>query len=277
LHASDHGRRRATPVESDALEHAFDILEGAMAKGVRDLWRIIVPDGGMRMKSIEVTDALLGVGLYSVTETAQILSQALALRVTAKSLRRWAYGRKRLVKEYAPIIQPTVRVEDAYLFTFQDVIELMTIAALRGEGMKMRSVKAAYERARELFGEHPFAKHKFSVDGAGIFPKGEDLEDLVTGRRAFQDIVAPLLRDIVTYLGDIPTELTPLGRDRTVLLNPARSFGSPINRATGIPTRILYAMHKAGEPIAHVAQWYNVSVEGVRDAVEYESALLNAA
>lgn len=248
-----------------------------MSQGLASVWRIFMPYGRVRVKNIEVTDALLGVGLYSVAEAEQILSQALARRVTTTNLRRWAYGRKRLVKEYAPIIQPTVRVEDAYLFTFQDIIELMTIAALRGEGMKMSSVKAAYERARTRFGEHPFAKKKFSIDGAGIFPKGADLEDLVTGRRAFTEIVAPLLRDIVTYAGDIPKELTPLGKDRTVLLNPERSFGSPINRETGIPTHILYAMHNAGDPVPVVARWYNVSVEGVQDAVEYERALLKAA
>jgi uncharacterized protein (DUF433 family) len=248
-----------------------------MTQGLRRLWRNIVGDGARALKDIEVTDELLGVGLYSVAEAAQILSQALEKRVTRINLRRWAYGRKRIVKDYAPIIAPTVKVDGAYLFTFRDVIELMTIAALRSEGIKMSAVRFAYERACTKFGEHPFAKRKFSIDGAGIFPTGGDMEDLATGRYAFEQIVKPLLREVVTYAGDVPIELTPRVAHMTVRLNPQRSFGAPINAETGVPTHVLYGMHRAGEPVEVVAQWYQVSVEGVQDAVEYESALLKAA
>ena len=61
------------------------------------------------------------------------------------------------------------------------------------------------------------------------------------------------------------------------MLDPDRSFGAAINRDTGVLTRILYGMHKAGESEVTVAKWYDVTIEGVRDAIFYESALSKAA
>jgi uncharacterized protein (DUF433 family) len=253
-----------------------------MTKGVWSLWSILMPHGGRRVKNATIDDSLLGVGLYTVAETSRILSYSLEHRVTATNLRRWAYGRTRLLKRQPAIITPSVgMIAESYLFTFTDLIELLTIAALRHDGMRMELVYAAYQKAREEFGEHPFAKQKYSIYGSSIFVKNAeyhgDMVDLATGRRAFEEILKPLLHDIVVYVGDVPTQLTPLGKDRTVLLDPDRSFGAPINRDTGIPTQILFGMNKSGESEETVAKWYGVSVEGVRDAIEYETALQMAA
>ena len=61
------------------------------------------------------------------------------------------------------------------------------------------------------------------------------------------------------------------------MLDPERSFGSPIDRETGVPTYALYGMYKSGEDAKKIASWYRVPVAGVEDAIEYEERLAQAA
>ena len=227
---------------------------------------------------------LVGVGLYSVSETARVLSHALGRRIESKRLHRWAHGRrdlfKSMVREYAPVIGVHLKVGGSYLFTFSDLIELFTVAALRYENLSLQTIRQAYERAQELYGLHPFAKQRYCTDGSGIFPLlmnyDGNLEELSRGQLAFEQIVKPLLKN-VSYSGESATMFSPLGVERTVVLDPMRSFGCPINRDSGVPTQVLYEMHQAGETDEDIATWYGVPLQGVRDAVEYETALKKAA
>ena len=100
----------------------------------------------------------------------------------------------------------------------------------------MNAVYAAYQAAREEFGDRPFARQKYSNFGSSIFPmkvayRGE-MVDLATGRRAFEEIIFPLLHEIVIYTGDFPIALASSARTKlscwiqTVHLEP---------RSTAIP------------------------------------------
>lgn len=237
----------------------------------------------MDQDDLRVSD-LVGVGLYSVSETARVLSHALGRRVESKRLHRWTHGRrdalKSMIREYAPVIGVHLKVGGSYLFTFSDLIELFTVAALRYHSISLQTIRLAYQRASELYGEHPFAKQRYCTDGSGIFPSLKEydgnLEELSRGQLAFEHIVKPLLKN-VAYSGESATMFSPLGVDRTVVLDPTRSFGSPINKDSGVPTQVLYEMHQAGEKDEEIAAWYGVPLEGVRDAVEYETALKKAA
>ena len=62
----------------------------------------------------------------------------------------------------------------------------------------------------------------------------------------------------------------PLGHDRRVVIDGARSFGKPIDDETGVPTYSLWGPVRAGDPVERVAAWFDVPVQAVLDAVEYE-------
>jgi uncharacterized protein (DUF433 family) len=59
-----------------------------------------------------------------------------------------------------------------------------------------------------------------------------------------------------------------LGHDRSVAIDPARRFGSPVVRST--PTAVLAELVRAGEPIEWVAEQYELELNDVLDALEYE-------
>jgi uncharacterized protein (DUF433 family) len=186
---------------------------------------------------------LRGVGLYTMPEAARILSCALKQPISRDRLARWIRGYKykdaratsRTVK---PVIGSALARYGANLLTFAELMDLSVIAALRREGLSFPKVRAAYE----------------------------------LGQLPFDEVLHALLRN-VTYKDGRAVRFSPLGKDRSVVIDPERSFGKPVNRATGIPTASLYHMHLGHESNASIAQWYGVTLDAVSEAIEYESAL----
>lgn len=66
----------------------------------------------------------------------------------------------------------------------------------------------------------------------------------------------------------VVTRLHPLGENRQVSIDPVRRFGAPVVRST--PTDVLAELVRAGEPVEWVAEQYDLSLEQVLDALEYE-------
>ncbi len=233
------------------------------------------------------TRDLVGVGLYSVGEAARLL------KTDRRKLRNWAEG---YTFEYRgeehssePIFRRDLANAAAHLLTFADLIELLFISRFRSEGVSMPVIRAAAERAAELYEtNHPFAARSFETDGKVIFVILEsgspalakaDLDELVEEmhRRqlVFPDMVRPYFRNIEYDLEEA-IRYWPLGRDASIVLDPSRAFGKPIDSETGVPTHVLYQAVEAGDTMEDVAHWYDVSKEAVRQAVAYEESLAGA-
>lgn len=230
-------------------------------------------------------ESSLGVGLYSVSESARLIRERLKReferhkgKVDSKRLIRWAHGRHELSRQYAPIILGPRKVAGSPVFTFTDLIELMTVAAFRARGVSPRAIRWAYARGLEKYGDRPFAREGYRTDGIGIFTKSDDpeSEELSKQQTFFEEFVKPILMD-VSYLDGKAIRFSPLGTERAVVLDPAIAFGEPVDKDTGVPTAALYAMKEYGESDESIAEWYEVSVSAVRDAIEYEDSLRKAA
>ena len=140
--------------------------------------------GGVVVKDVAITDELLSISLYLITDVSRIVSQALKKRVPAINLKRWSEGRKALQRDYAAIIGARFRVAGADTYTFSQLVELLTIALLRERGFTLKRIRYAYQRAQELFGDQPFATRDYSVNGKRLFEKQADyggtMEDLTS-------------------------------------------------------------------------------------------------
>ncbi|MGH7661580.1 MAG: DUF433 domain-containing protein, partial [Vulcanimicrobiaceae bacterium] len=101
-------------------------------------------------------------------------------------------------------------------------------------------------------------------------------EEVERGQLALDEIVRPLFRKL-KFDRESVVQFWPLGSDRKVVLDPARSFGKPIETTSGVPTSILHAASKSGETVEAIARWYRAPAAGVQDAIEYEAALRLAA
>lgn len=89
---------------------------------------------------------------------------------------------------------------------------------------------------------------------------------LAADARRFRRIAE--FESIDSETGPVVARLRPLGERRQVVIDPTRRFGNPVVRYT--PTDVLAELVRAGEPIEWVAQQYDLTLDQVLDALEYE-------
>jgi uncharacterized protein (DUF433 family) len=223
---------------------------------------------------------LVGIGLYSVGEAAQLA------RVPAASIRRWLFGyryhRGTGVQHVPPVWHGQVDpVADSYGLGFLDLIEIRFVHAFRKHGVSWPTIRHAAERAQELFSsEHPFATKRFRTDGKRIFAElgqatsDQKLIDLTRSQYAFHAVVAPSLYEGLEFEGEHEVvRWFPMWPKRHVVLDPQRSFGRPIVTEQGVPTEVLAKGAEAEGSIESVARWYGVAARDVRAAVEFQQHL----
>jgi uncharacterized protein (DUF433 family) len=172
--------------------------------------------------------------------------------------------------------------------SFEQLLTLMLVRAFKDRGLSLPKIKAASARAKAEYGlENPFVSRRFRTDGNRVFidldPTVSGTErkliDVLSDQHQFRDIVEPsLFRDVV-FIGDRAGQWWPLGPDRSVVLIPTLQFGAPHIAGTGVRTDVIAQMVGAegsGESgIAAAVDWFGLSRNQVKDAVEFEGRWLS--
>jgi uncharacterized protein (DUF433 family) len=137
-------------------------------------------------------------------------------------------------------------------------------------------VRQAIELARELVDdERPLSTARFRTDGESIFlhvveEDGQTrLIDLFRRQYAFQGIIERSLRNAEYDATGVPTRWWPLGKSKSVVIDPTRSFGQPIEVETSVPVEILAAAAAAEGSLEAAARAWDVPVRAVRRAVAF--------
>jgi uncharacterized protein (DUF433 family) len=229
------------------------------------------------------TKSLLGLGIYTIPEAARLT------HVAPKRIKRWIEGysfqHRGETRSSAPLWQREIE-SDGLVLSFRDLLEVRFIDAFRRHGVSWKVIRIAAQHAAEIIQDpHPFSTKKFKTDGRSIFADivhdtgKPGLLDLAKDQWELKSIVEPFLFEGVEFskLGIEPVRWWPLGTNRHVVIDPARSFGQPIVDPESIPTKILARAVKAEGSIDSVARWYLVSPKAVADAVEFERQLSAAA
>jgi hypothetical protein len=100
------------------------------------------------------------------------------------------------------------------------------------------TIRACLDFAREVVeDDHPFSTRRFRSDGRRLFLESGDgrLIDLKVRQHVFKRIVEPSFVDL-DFDAETASRWWLLPRKRTIVLDPARSFGQPIVAEHGIPT-----------------------------------------
>jgi hypothetical protein len=217
------------------------------------------------MTKARISLPLVGIGLYSFAEAATYIGAPSA------QLRRWMNGR---------LWDSQLAGSGVDGIGFKDLIELRFVRALRAEGASLATVRRMFEVAREqLSTPYPFTSPRFRTEGKEIFLRVVDeigdhsLADPTRARAVIQQIVGSTIREGVEL--DASGEANrwyPLKRSKVVVLDPARGFGKPILSVYGVPTVALAAAVAAeGGDEKRVARYFEVSLIGVRKAVQFEA------
>lgn len=224
---------------------------------------------------------LLNAGLYTVPEAARLT------RISAGKIRRWLKGYDfksgERVHHSDAVWQGELRpIENKLALSFRDLLELRFVDAFICAGVSWRTMRRAHAKAREqLATTHPFCSNRIFTDGRSILLRqGEEDSDevlinLATDQKEFSRIVETFLKELEFSGDDIIW--WPLGRDRQIVLDPRRNFGQPTVTKSGVPSAVLSRSVRANSSREIVAKWYEVQLDEVRDAVEFEESLAKAA
>jgi len=220
----------------------------------------------------------LGIGLYTAAEASRLLG------LPGARVRRWLAGYGWGDRRYEPLWTPQLPKLDGHLgLGFLDLMQLRVAARIVAETkISLPALRRALRSAEELLSHgHPLTTARFRTDGRRLFLESgrttsePDLYDILGKQFGFHKIIEPSFRDV-----DLDTEITrwwPLGKQRSVVLDPSRSFGAPIAAKSGIPTATLAQIAAAEGSPREVTRWFPVTEREVRDAVAFEQRLAGSA
>lgn len=240
------------------------------------------------LKSSPVEPDALGKGAYSAVEGLRLLNfnragLPPARRVSRSTVARWLRGYSHGEDDThhsEPLWKPDYQNEDDQIeLSFRDLIELRFVKTFRDLGIGLPTIRDCYRRAvEEVRDDRPFSTQRFRTDGKTIFleitEKDHDghMIDLKKRQQVFRSIIEPSLRDL-EFDASAVSRWYPLGlRQRSVVIDPTRSFGRPIVQH-GVPTEVLAEAIKTEGSIGSVAQLFEIPKNEIRFALDFEQRL----
>jgi len=216
---------------------------------------------------------VIGKGVYSIAEAARLT------RLRTQRVREWFRGRESESRIFKPAFQSDYPVvDDEYVISFLDLIELFIGGKLRDAGVSLPKLRRNYNELRRDFGDHPFCTRQIFVGGKQIFTRGLSEEDggsvieAISRQHYFDAIILPFLQKI--EYDEVTRKAARWHIANLVVIDPEIRFGRPIVANTGITTSTLQRAYFAnGEDAAFVASWFSVEAEHVMAAVDFENAL----
>jgi len=235
---------------------------------------MVVPTVGESVDQIvsRSSGGLVGIGLYTLAEAGHLV------QVNPSKISRWLRGHEANGKHYDALWHPQVDLgEDGVFLGFRDLQEVRVAAAFIAKGLSPQRVRQAIDLAREVVSdERPLSTTRFRTDGRSVFLQlieqdGQTkLIDLFKRQFAFREVIEQSLTNLEYDVTGVPSMWWPLGRSSSVVIDPARSFGQPIEAETSIPAATLAAAAKAeGSPQAAARAW-SVPLRAVKRAVAFE-------
>jgi uncharacterized protein (DUF433 family) len=233
------------------------------------------PGGSVDQIASRLSDDLTGIGLYTLAEAGRLV------QVRPSRIGRWLRGHSVAGQHYEPLWQPQIDLGDDGIFLgFRDLQEVRVAAAFIAGGLSPQRVRRAIELARHLIDdERPLSTKRFQTDGRSIFLQvieedGEtQLIDVFKRQFAFREVIEQSLSHLEYEEDGTPSLWWPLGKAGSVVVDPARSFGQPVEAESSVPTATLAAAAKAEGSPENAARAWGVSPRSVRRAVEFEELM----
>lgn len=211
-------------------------------------------------------------GIYEAPEVARFiavtLSPRLPLRIPSDKVVRWI----RLGLTTPELKEVPGR---QLLLTFEDLISMRVIAALRAAGVSFHKIRTAEKWLRSYTGhKRPFATEMLWTERSDIFIelKRQYVAASRFGQYAFT-ILEEYLIPVHGLMFDKRGVAVSWEPKEAILLDPLIQFGAPCIKGTRIPTRTLWGMIVGGDTMEYVARSYRIAAELVQNAVDWENSL----
>jgi uncharacterized protein (DUF433 family) len=125
--------------------------------------------------------------------------------------------------------------------------------------------------------ERPFATRAIYTDGVDILYRANPAieQQITAANREGQEVFEPVLKQwlrAVEYRDELAAWWEVA---EGVRVDPTVQYGDPCVSGRGLRTSQVGAMVRAGESVASVARWYDLSVGQVQQALRFERALVS--
>jgi len=218
--------------------------------------------------------SLIGLGLYTPAEAQRLTG------IMSSKIIRWLRGHEVSGLIYEALWRPQIDLQDGHVYLgFRDLMEVRVANAFISRGLSAQKVRRAIQIAREMIGEErPLSTARFRTDGRTVFlqvltEEGDNkLIDLFRSQFSFREIIEQSLTNLELDDEGIPARWWPVGRAKKILVDPARSFGQPIELESGVPALVLAAAAKAEGSVEAAARAWQVPIASIRRAIEFEDA-----
>ncbi|MGY5851866.1 DUF433 domain-containing protein [Salegentibacter sp. F14] len=220
-------------------------------------------------KTLSYEEARLGEGVFTSSDVATILK-------IHKNRARY------LINQYLDnkfrnqqSFKYKIETEGGYSINFLGLIELFVFERLRTLNVSAKKVIKFHDYLAGVFGSpYPFAVTDFLVSGRDLYFKLD--EDWVSGDEKLQIG----LKDIVEFLGDkieydkgVASKYYPLGKDRTIVVDPEYRFGQPVLNSTNLMVENLYDLYLAeNRDLNYVAELYDLTEQQMKDVIDFMAA-----
>jgi uncharacterized protein (DUF433 family) len=211
--------------------------------------------------------------------TARLYGYAEADRIADVSRgtsKRWIEGYSYIQPGGGRISQPPVTPGREVVggeVSFADLVEIVAIGGFKRHGFSVPTIRRIVENCQAQFGERfPLSTQTFRIGGRDVFVSdGSTLHDVLRrrGAAAWDDILAPFL-ETLDYRDSFAYRWWPLGRSKSVVVDPAFGYGLPVVAGSGVRTEIVRERFEAGDSVKQIACDFNVTPNEIESAIQFE-------
>lgn len=214
----------------------------------------------------------IGQGIYTATEIAKIL------RVPYRKVYTWMnrYWDEKIGKAYGAKYSWDLNGQRAV--SFHTFIEFYVMMRFAEAGVKPKRVLDAHKELAALYATaFPFARKEvlkgIQSDGKHIFLETKEGIIELNGTKQFNlDLIALFFVNLEFDQDHLASKFWPMGKSKSILIDPQRRFGRPILEGKNIFPELIYNHYQAGDPITYIAHVYQISEATVNHSIEYCSA-----
>ena len=183
-----------------------------------------------------------------------------------------------------------IGLSDDWGISFFDLIEVAAIRRLREVGWTLRLIRAVIESSQDMLDvprplvmeglknrEFLMRLNSGEAEASVRFRGGQQVLIEYRGREwvgIFNRLLTALdpFLETVAYEDEFARRWWPLGKDHRVVVDPDYGFGLPVVAGSGVRTEIIYEQAQALESDVTIADDFNITLEDVRDAVQFEES-----
>lgn len=209
----------------------------------------------------------IGEGIYTSRDIATILNLP---------IKKVSYWLSKYVREKFPQITGYVynfEQEKGIYVNFKSLLQIYVLSELRSRGHTNKEILKIYSAISDKYNtNYPFAKKNiYSVGSELLMEENGELVD-ANFQISLKEILSEYIHKIEFDREGNAVRFFPLGKDKSIVVDPKVQFGSPVIKGTRVNADIIFELYENGEDVLSIARMYEISTESVQDAIDFSMA-----